>query len=128
MVCRPEGRKPALGTLGSMGCRIGSTSAGASISCRMPSTDGRPFRGRAVVDAFSRECLALVADTSLSGLRVTRELDALMPSEQAIGHRLGQRRRTALDGGSQGVMSPLPRAEVQIAAYRLGRRFELAVW
>lgn len=27
---------------------------------------------------FSRECLALVADTSLSGLRVTRELDALL--------------------------------------------------
>lgn len=41
-------------------------------------TDGRRFRVLAVVDDFSRECLALVADTSLSGLRVTRELDALM--------------------------------------------------
>jgi putative transposase len=30
----------------------------------------------AVVDQFSRECVALVADTSLSGARVARELDA----------------------------------------------------
>jgi len=41
-------------------------------------TDGRRFRVLAVVDDFSRECLALVADTSLSGLRLTRELDAVM--------------------------------------------------
>ncbi len=39
-------------------------------------TDGRRFRVLAVVDDYTRECLALVADTSLSGLRVTRELDA----------------------------------------------------
>lgn len=32
-------------------------------------TDGRRFRVLAVVDDFSRECLALVADTSRSGLR-----------------------------------------------------------
>jgi putative transposase len=37
-------------------------------------TDGRRFRILAVVDDFTRECLALVADTSLSGLRVVREL------------------------------------------------------
>lgn len=41
-------------------------------------TDGRRLRVLAVVDDFSRECLARVADTSLSGLRVTRELDALI--------------------------------------------------
>ncbi len=41
-------------------------------------TDGRRFRVLAVVDDFSRECLALVVDTSLSGLRVTRELDEIM--------------------------------------------------
>jgi putative transposase len=32
----------------------------------------------AIVDDFSRECLALVADASLSGLLVTRELTAIM--------------------------------------------------
>ena len=41
-------------------------------------TDGRRFRVLAVVDDFTRECLALVADTSLSGLRVARELDAII--------------------------------------------------
>ena len=41
-------------------------------------TDGRRFRVLAVVDDYSRECLALVADTSLSGLRVTRELNELI--------------------------------------------------
>ena len=41
-------------------------------------TDGRRFRVLAIVDDFSRECLGLVADTSLSGLRVTRELTALL--------------------------------------------------
>ena len=41
-------------------------------------TDGRRFRILAIVDDFTRECLALVADTSLSGLRVARELDAVI--------------------------------------------------
>ena len=41
-------------------------------------SDGRRFRILAVVDDFTRECLTLVADTSLSGLRVGRELDAIV--------------------------------------------------
>ena len=41
-------------------------------------TDGRRFRVLAAVDDYSRECLALVADTSLSGQRVVRKLDALI--------------------------------------------------
>ena len=41
-------------------------------------SDGRRFRVLAVVDDYSREWLALVADTSLSGLRVTREFDAVI--------------------------------------------------
>jgi putative transposase len=40
--------------------------------------DGRRFRVLAIVDDFTRECLALVADTSLSGARVARELDAVI--------------------------------------------------
>ena len=39
---------------------------------------GRRFRILAVIDDHTRECLALVADTSISGARVARELDALM--------------------------------------------------
>ena len=41
-------------------------------------TDGRRFRVLCVIDDFSRECLALVADTSLSGHRAARELDAVI--------------------------------------------------
>lgn len=41
-------------------------------------TDGWRFRVLAVVDDFTRECLTLVADTSLSGARVVWELDAVI--------------------------------------------------
>ncbi|NJO33617.1 MAG: IS3 family transposase [Rhodospirillales bacterium] len=41
-------------------------------------TDGRRFRILAIVDDFTRESLALIPDTSLSGTRVARELDALI--------------------------------------------------
>ena len=38
---------------------------------------GRRFRIFVVVDDFTRECLALVVDTSIGGARVARELDAI---------------------------------------------------
>ena len=41
-------------------------------------TDGRRFRILTVIDNCTRECLALVADTSLSGRRVARGLDAII--------------------------------------------------
>ena len=41
-------------------------------------TDGRRFRVLTVVDDCTRECLTLLADTSLSGVRVARELDRLI--------------------------------------------------
>lgn len=39
--------------------------------------DGRRFRILCVIDDFSRECLATVADNSISGVRVARELDRI---------------------------------------------------
>ena len=41
-------------------------------------SDGRRFRILAVIDDCSRECLALLADTSISGSRVARQLDQLI--------------------------------------------------
>lgn len=41
-------------------------------------SDGRRFRILANVDDCTRECLAPVVDTSLSGMRVGRELDKLV--------------------------------------------------
>ena len=40
--------------------------------------DGRRFRMLCIVDDYSRECLALVPDTSISGERLARELDKLI--------------------------------------------------
>jgi putative transposase len=40
--------------------------------------DGRRFRILAIVDDFSRECLGLIADTSISGTRVARERDRII--------------------------------------------------
>jgi len=41
-------------------------------------SDGRRFRILGVMDQCSRECLTLAADTSISGVRVVRELDNLI--------------------------------------------------
>ena len=78
-VRRRGGRKRALGTRAPMAIAAGAEPAlepGLSVATRFD--DGRRFRILAVVDDFTRECLALVADTSLSGLRVARELDAII--------------------------------------------------
>jgi hypothetical protein len=40
-------------------------------------SDGRRFRVLCVIDDFPHECLAMIADNSLSGIRFARELDAI---------------------------------------------------
>ncbi len=45
-------------------------------------TDSRRLRILAVVDEFTRECVALVANTSLSGWRVARELDVAIANRK----------------------------------------------
>lgn len=93
-------------------------------------TDGRRFRVLAVVDDFSRECLALVPDTSLSGARLTRELDAIfevrgmpktiiseLPAERHWSERQWQR-----DGNDQFSGSELvPENENRLALHRTGQ-------
>ena len=61
-------------------------------------TDGRRFRILTVVDNCTRECLALVADTSLSGLRVARELDAIVRRRSRPQKILGSSPRTSDNG------------------------------
>ena len=72
------GRKRALGTRGPMLLPSRANERWSLDFVSDAFTDGRRFRVLVVVDDFSRECLALVGDTSLSGLRVTRELDNLI--------------------------------------------------
>jgi putative transposase len=77
-VKRRRGRKRALGTRAPM-----LEPSGPSVRWSLDFVsdsfgDGRRFRILAVIDDFTRECLALVADTSLSGARVARELDRII--------------------------------------------------
>jgi putative transposase len=77
-VRRRGGRKRALGTRAPLVVPQGPNQRWSLDFLHDQLSDGRRFRILAVVDDFSRECLALVADTSLSGLRVGRELDAII--------------------------------------------------
>lgn len=76
-VRRRGGRKRALGMRAPLTLPQGPNQRWSLDFVSDQLTDGRRFRILAVVDDFTRECLCLVADTSLSGLRVTRELDAI---------------------------------------------------
>lgn len=75
-VRRRGGRKRALGTRAPMALPQGPNQRWSLDFISDTLTDSRRFRILAVVDDFTRECIALVADTSLSGTRVGRELDA----------------------------------------------------
>jgi putative transposase len=71
-------RKRALGTRAPMALPQASNQRWSLDFLSDALADGRRFRILAVVDDFTRECLALIADTSLPGLRVARELDGLI--------------------------------------------------
>lgn len=77
-VRRRGGRKRALGTRAPMAIPQGPNQRWSLDFVADAFSDGRRFRILTVVDDFTRECLALVADTSLSGARVARELDGLL--------------------------------------------------
>lgn len=77
-VRRRGGRKRALGTRAPIALRQGPNQRWSLDFQSDALADGRRFRIFAVVDDFTRECLALIADTSLSSLRVVRELDAIV--------------------------------------------------
>jgi putative transposase len=77
-VRRRGGRKRALGTRAPMTLPQGPNQRWSLDFVSDMLADGRRFRVLVVVDDFTRECLALIVDTSLSGIRVARELDALV--------------------------------------------------
>jgi len=77
-VRRRGGRKRAQGTRCPMTIPQGPNQRWSLDFVSDTLTDGRRIRILAVVDDFTRECLCLVADTSLSGLRVARELEEVI--------------------------------------------------
>lgn len=72
------GRKRAVGTRAPMAIPQGANQRWSLDFVSDALADGRRFRVLCVIDDFSRECLAAVVDTSLSGQRVARELDRIV--------------------------------------------------
>ena len=77
-VRRRGGRKRAIGTRAPMLLPLLPNERWSLDFVSDQFTDGRRFRILTIVDDCTRECLALLADTSLSGVRVVRELDRLI--------------------------------------------------
>jgi putative transposase len=90
------GRKRALGTRAPMVIPPGRNlrwSLGFVIDTLVSS---RRFRILTLVDDFTRKCLGLVVDTSLTGLRVVRELDHIVETRGASSHDREQQRHSAV--------------------------------
>ena len=77
-VRRRGGRKRAIGTRRPIETPLAANKRWSLDFVSDQMTDGRRFRILTVIDNCTRECLALVADTSLSGRRVARELDNIV--------------------------------------------------
>lgn len=77
-VRRRGARKRAMGTRSPMAVPQGSNQRWSLDFVSDALACGRRFRILTVVDDHTRECLALIADTSLSGVRVARELDTVI--------------------------------------------------
>jgi putative transposase len=77
-VRRRGGRKRALGTRAPLTLPQGPNQRWSMDFLHDQLSDGRRFRILAIVDDFTRECLALVADSPLSGMWVGRGLDAII--------------------------------------------------
>src|SRR5690242_9964592 len=97
-VRRRGGRKRALGTRAPMTLPQGPNQRWSMDFLSDQLRDGRRFRILAVVDDFTRECLAVVADTSLSGLRTGCDHQR---TRQAGFDRQRQRHRTDEHGDPQ---------------------------
>ncbi|WP_155256981.1 IS3-like element ISRle4 family transposase [Rhizobium leguminosarum] len=88
------GRKRAIGTRAPMLVPMVANDRWSLDFVSDQFTDGRRLRILTVVDDCTRECLALVSDTSLSGLRVARELDRIIEER-------GKPRMIVSDNGSE---------------------------
>jgi putative transposase len=94
MVRRRGGRKRAVGTRAPMMLPDGPNVRWSLDFVHDQLGDGRRLRILAIVDDCTRECLTLVADTSISGVRVARELDRLIATR-------GKPRMIVSDNGTE---------------------------
>jgi len=87
-VRRRGGRKRALGTRAPMTIPQGPNQRWSLDFVSDAFACGRRFGIFAVVDDYIRECVRLIADTSISGARVGRELDAAVFERMARPHTI----------------------------------------
>ena len=85
MVRKRGGRKRALGTRAPMPIPLLPNDRWSLDFVSDQFASGRRFRILAIFDDCTRECLTAVADTSLSGQRVARELDLLIATRGRPG-------------------------------------------
>jgi putative transposase len=111
-VRRRGGRKWALGTRAPMMLPQGLNQRWSLDIVSDALGCGRRFRILCVVDDFTRECLALVADTSLSGARVAREFVAIVALWPAAGLVDTEIRFSNRIGGFHAATSVQPRVQV----------------
>jgi putative transposase len=105
-VRRRGGRKRALGTRAPMMIPQGPNQRWSLDFVSDSFVCGRRFRILCVVDDFSRECLAMVADTSISSARVARELTTIIGQRGKPHMIVSDNGRTlALTGNNQGSTS-----------------------
>ena len=100
-VRRRGGRKRAIGTRAPILVPMGPNQQWSLDFVSDQLTDGRRFRTLTVVDNCTRECLALVADTSLSGARVARELATIIERRGKPMMIISDRRRSENDPGDR---------------------------
>jgi putative transposase len=93
-VRRRGGRKRALGTRAPMAIPQDRNLRWSLDFVMDTLVNGRRFRILTMVDDFTRECLGLVADTSLTGARVVRELDRIVETR-------GRPRMIVSDNGTE---------------------------
>ncbi|GAB4073139.1 hypothetical protein GCM10028812_52880 [Ancylobacter sonchi] len=117
-VRRRGGRKRALGTRAPMTLPQGPNHRWSLDFVADPLVDGRRFRVLVIVDDFTRECLALVVDTSLSGQRVVRELDALIALRGRPGDAAGYRPPKNLRPGRKRELVGMMCGEWQVSIRR----------
>lgn len=95
LIVRKRGsRKRAIGTRAPMLIPMAANDRWSLDFVSDQLTDGRRVRVLTVVDDCTRECLVLIADTSLSGLRVAREFDRIIEER-------GKPRMIVSDNGSE---------------------------
>jgi putative transposase len=110
-VRRRGGRKRAIGTRAPMMIPLAPNERWSLDFVSDQLTDGRRFRILAIVDDCTRECLALVADTSLSGFRVARE-----PMQNAFVESFNGRLRDELL--NETLFTSLAQARVALGCWR----------